>query len=236
MNAHNEQQAAIKAMNAAQPAAAQEAVVWQWRCPRADTGWSDCDKSLHDELRKAIGGEAGEMNGLRYEVRALYAAPVAPVTAAPSGSLSPLARIADAFGVTGTWDQIADAVIARSTPAAPGIDILHRALVNIAKGCCHAQKVADDALAEFRIDASAKGERVSNPDELAFAARGFLGASFAPSAEESTREMRDTYSYWHRRLLRAAGGAMDYEQATDTAADSPKGGSDALDAARERAA
>ncbi|HBN55015.1 MAG TPA: hypothetical protein DD456_13600, partial [Stenotrophomonas sp.] len=67
----------------AQPAAAQEAVVWQWRCPRADTDWSDCDKSLYDELRKAIGGEAGEMNGLRYEVRALYAAPVAPVTAAP---------------------------------------------------------------------------------------------------------------------------------------------------------
>lgn len=105
-------------------AAAQEAVVWQWRCPRADTDWSDCDKSLYDELRKAIGGEAGEMNGLRYEVRALYAAPVT---------------------------------------AAPGIDILHRALVSIAKGCCHAQKVADDALAEFRIDASPKGDEPRTP-------------------------------------------------------------------------
>lgn len=43
--------------------------------------------------------------------------------AAPAGSLSPLSRIADAFGVTGTWDQIADAVIARGIPAAPGIDL-----------------------------------------------------------------------------------------------------------------
>lgn len=47
----------------------------------------------------------------------------APVAAAPAGSLSPLSRIADAFGVTGTWDQIADAVIVRSTPAAPRIDL-----------------------------------------------------------------------------------------------------------------
>lgn len=41
----------------------------------------------------------------------------------PDKSLSPLSRIADSFGVTGTWDQIADAVIARSTPAAPVVDV-----------------------------------------------------------------------------------------------------------------
>ncbi len=115
-------------------------------------------------------------------------------------------------------------VYAAPVTAAPGIDPHALGLLEVlgAKDFAEASNIVGGLLA----DASPKGERVSNPDELAFAARGFLSASIMPSAEESTREMRDTYSYWHRRLLRAAGGAMDYEQATDTAADSPKGGSE----------
>ncbi|AVY67206.1 hypothetical protein [Xanthomonas translucens] len=46
---------------------------------------------------------------------ALYAAPVAGEAA--QKWLSPLARVADAYGVTGTWEQIADAVIAARTSA-----------------------------------------------------------------------------------------------------------------------
>lgn len=128
-------------------------------------------------------------------------------------------------------------------PAAPGIDLRQfreavEAQYDLVAMKWRGDSAADKQLAEAAgrrdrllalIDASPKGERVSNSDELAFAARGFLSASFPPSAEESTLAMRETYSYWHRRLLRAAGGAMDYEQATDTAADSPKGGSEAED-------
>lgn len=92
--------------------------------------------------------------------------------------------------------------------------------------------------AQWPSDAIPKGgERVSIPDDLAVSIRGFLSASFLPSAAESTPEMRQTYSYWQRRLLRAGGGAMDYDEATGAAkaaADSPKGGSDAKDAARYR--
>lgn len=117
---------AIRAALDAQPAAAQEAVVWQWRCPRADTDWSDCDKSLYDELRKAIGGEAGEMNGLRYEVRALYAA---PVTAAPADHLH-----AHLLHMLGAKDhEEAGRIIGElhaatmRNPAAPGID--HAAMI-----------------------------------------------------------------------------------------------------------
>ncbi len=93
------------------PAAAQEAVVWQWRCPRADTDWSDCDKSLYDELRKAIGGEAGEMNGLRYEVRALYAA---PVTAAPADAEE------DAYVIGQTTKLLAEIAVIVNGPEPAG--------------------------------------------------------------------------------------------------------------------
>lgn len=108
------------------PAAAQEAVVWQWRCPRADTDWSDCDKSLYDELRKAIGGEAGEMNGLRYEVRALYAA---PVTAAPAGvtrddAEQVIDRIMGEYGFSMPSRAYAELVYEfMCATAAPGIDL-----------------------------------------------------------------------------------------------------------------
>ena len=124
MNAHNKQHdsASPVVKQNLTTAAAQEAVVWQWRCPRADTDWSDCDKSLYDELRKAIGGEAGEMNGLRYQVRALYAA---PVTAAPADHLH--AHLLHMLGAKDHEDagRIIGELHAATmrTPAAPGIDV-----------------------------------------------------------------------------------------------------------------
>lgn len=169
------------------PAAAQEAVVWQWRCPRADTDWSDCDKSLYDELRKAIGGEAGEMNGLRYEVRALYAA---PVTAAPDAEfpafLRDVATAAELVRTGGQSKQLAtrlrEGVSKRqqparrkpaSTPAAPGIDrAVHTGLLQRARalfdqdreyalerGDSHhaGQCTKDIARIDVLIDASPKG-------------------------------------------------------------------------------
>ncbi|WP_313214485.1 hypothetical protein [Stenotrophomonas acidaminiphila] len=134
------------------PAAAQEAVVWQWRCPRADTDWSDCDKSLYDELRKAIGGEAGEMNGLRYEVRALYAA---PVTAAPGIDLagkSGLLRRARSL-----FDQDREYALERGDS--------HHA------GQCTKDIASIDAL----IDASPKGGSEAQPMFYIQDTRGFVG-------------------------------------------------------------
>ncbi len=144
MNAHNEQQSA----------AAQEAV--------AEVVRPHVPESMTH----------GEAASLRPRVQMLAPMPpvgtklyAAPVTAAPSGSLSPLARIADAFGVTGTWDQIADAVIARSTPAAPGIDLrefgvaLIYAVDVLRSAGGRANTIAADKMALLieLIDASPKG-------------------------------------------------------------------------------
>ncbi|MBD9534688.1 hypothetical protein IB227_02335 [Stenotrophomonas sp. STM01] len=125
---------------ASESAAAQDAVVWQWRCPRADTDWSDCDKSLYDELRRAMGGEAGEVNKMRYEVRALYAAPVAaaPVDLDAHGlraldnciaDLRRLLELAKDYDLDVMQMQSLETAIesmelrkVASTPAAPGID------------------------------------------------------------------------------------------------------------------
>lgn len=105
MNAHNEQhiqslEAAKKwsstsrrfkaaldagiAALAAQPAAAQEAAVWQWRNLRAETGWKDCTRAVYDVFRQ---------NGLHYEVRKLYAAPVTAAPGIDMGELAELLRI-----------------------------------------------------------------------------------------------------------------------------------------------
>ncbi|WP_313248940.1 hypothetical protein [Stenotrophomonas acidaminiphila] len=228
-----------------QPAAAQEAVAWQRRYIKTGGPWYSISKEIYETTKN------GEWAG-RYEVRELYAAPVtaAPADAEEDAYvidqmgklLAEIAVIVNGPEPAGTrWsyhDLPAKVQALATTPAAPGIDLEpFRRLVewnydsefSAYENGFRTEEQREVAEAERKrllalIDASPKGERVSNPDELAFAARGFLGASFAPSAEESTREMRDTYSYWHRRLLRAAGGAMDYEQATDTAADSPKGG------------
>ncbi len=120
---------------AAQPAAAQEAVVWQWRCPRGDAEWSDCTKDIYDNLRNAIGGDSGYMKGLHYEVRALYAAPVAAAPVDGSHLRRSVAELLDLRQATQDGRlterheleivKDARAALDVSTPAAPGIDLEH---------------------------------------------------------------------------------------------------------------
>lgn len=56
--------------------------------------------------------------------------------------------------------------------------------------------------------------------QLREAAGGFFAAAFYPDGDGCTDEMRQTYSYWHKRLraeLLRAGGAMEYESAKGVA-------------------
>lgn len=55
------------------------------------------------------------------------------------------------------------------------------------------------------------------PEELRETLSGFLSASFPPDFDGCPEEVKQTYSYWHKRLLQQVGGAMDYEAATATA-------------------
>lgn len=77
------------------------------------------------------------------------------------------------------------------------------------------------------IDGQAKlqaslNEQFGIPEELRTAIRGFIAASWMPSKEESTEEMRVTYSYWHKRLVKAV-GAMGYVEAEEIAMQPTKG-------------
>lgn len=65
-------------------------------------------------------------------------------------------------------------------------------------------------------------EQFGIPEELLTAIRGFIAASWMPSKEESTEEMRVTYSYWHKRLVKAV-GAMGYVEAEEIAMQPTKG-------------
>jgi len=104
------------------PAAAQEAVAWQWRSLRAETGWKDCTRAVYEVFRR---------NGLHYEVRQLYAA---PVTATPPDHTCKRCRGSGKVRAgEGTWPDAVEVdvdcpvcggigVIDRP-PAAPGIDL-----------------------------------------------------------------------------------------------------------------
>ncbi len=146
MNAHNEQHDSaspvVKQNLTTQPAAAQEAAVWQWRNLRAETGWKDCTRAVYDVFRQ---------NGLHYEVRKLYAAPVtaAPVDCCPHCG-----------GTAGHWEGCRAPVDAPS-PAAPGIGL--QAFRKVAMPllcqmlCSHDAESVARKLHAALLDASPKG-------------------------------------------------------------------------------
>ena len=59
-------------------------------------------------------------------------------------------------------------------------------------------------------------ELFGNSEELLVAIRGFISASWMPSKEESTEEMRQAYSYWRKRIIKAV-GTMGYFDAEEIA-------------------
>lgn len=67
-----------------------------------------------------------------------------------------------------------------------------------------------------RSSGSNLNELFGNSEELLVSIRGFIGASWMPAKEESTEEMRQTYSYWHKRLVKAV-GTMGYFDAEEVA-------------------
>jgi hypothetical protein len=132
---------------------------------------------------------------------------------APVDSLSPLARIADAFGVTGTWDQIADAVIARSTPAAPGID-LREPMRNLYRAYVRLLESGMDRITSLGGDCDPVDVMEANDIDLR-AAREALDAS--PKGDDLS--MDELPGMWDKSDL--IGGATDMDA-------SPKGGSGAI--------
>lgn len=100
-----------------------------------------------------------------------------------------------------TVQSAIDAFVAMPKPS-PAIDLEQfRRAVNAYRNFCRKNKEEADRLLAL-IDGSKAGtlnEPFGNSEELRTAVSGFLSASFMPSKEESTEEMRHTYSYWHRR-------------------------------------
>lgn len=157
MNAHNEQHdpasAVVKQNLTTQPAAAQEAAVWQWRNLRAETGWKDCTRAVYDVFRQ---------NGLHYEVRKLYAA---PITAAPADHLH--AHLLHMLGAKDHEDacRIIGELHAATmrNPAASGIDLypIRYALQYAAAAArenTHTELAKDFDELIRKIDASPKGD------------------------------------------------------------------------------
>lgn len=124
------------------------------------------------------------------------------------------------------------------TAPAPAIDLEQfRELLSQWKGSeyplsyegTHSQRALNACIADLQalIDGQAKLQASLNepfgiPEELLVAIRGFIAASWMPSKEESTDEMRATYSYWHKRLVKAV-GAMGYAEAEEIAMQATKG-------------
>ncbi|MTI72210.1 MAG: hypothetical protein FH747_00930 [Stenotrophomonas sp.] len=126
MNAHNEQHDSaspvVKQNLTTQPAAAQEAVGWQWRWLDTDNTWSEwVDGGSRKEIDARIARWKADGEDHRMQVRPLFAA---PVTAAPADNLH--AHLLHMLGAKDHED--AGRIIgelhaaAMRTPATPGID------------------------------------------------------------------------------------------------------------------
>ncbi|WP_409475573.1 hypothetical protein [Stenotrophomonas sp. Y-13] len=127
MNAHNEQHDSaspvVKQNLTTQPAAAQEAVGWQWRWLDTDNTWSEwTDGGSRKEIEARIARWKADGEDHRMQVRPVFAA---PVTAAPADHLH--AHLLHMLGAKDHED--AGRIIgelhaaAMRTPAAPGIDL-----------------------------------------------------------------------------------------------------------------
>lgn len=108
-----------------QPAAAQEAVGWQWRWLDTDNTWSEwVDGGSRKEIDARFARWKADGEDHRMQVRPLFAA---PVTTAPAGVTRAVADEAP-FGLNAAeraaWARgFNDALEAAITPAAPGIDL-----------------------------------------------------------------------------------------------------------------
>lgn len=152
-----------------QPAAAPEAVGWQWRWLDTDNTWSEwADGGSRKEIDARIARWKADGEDHRMQVRPVFAA---PVTAAPVATIVAAMRnfadVADrcqiteanAGSVIRTWADQLEA----STPAAPGIDL--RSLLDCwrnrsSRSGAFAASVIDRNIRELEelIDASPKDE------------------------------------------------------------------------------
>ncbi|MFZ6696792.1 hypothetical protein ACO0J1_13580 [Stenotrophomonas acidaminiphila] len=233
MNAHNEQHdpasPVVKQNLTTQPAAAQEAVGWQWRWLDTDNTWSEwVDGGSRKEIDARIARWKADGEDHRMQVRPLFAA---PVTAAPAD----------------TWfaDQLAamgEVIPLDSTPAAPGIDLRPQFEAWLDSLRLDRSRDGDEyvwndvelawrAVQEFGagIDASPKGDDVADTLRLLLDER-----NHRTDGDLRTLAARCLHLSRGDRDLIAMRGALIEKLQQRIAKDSPKGGSEALDAARYR--
>ena len=241
---------ALAAALAVKSSAAQEAVAWQRRWADADGLWFSISKEIYEATQNGKWAD-------RYEVRALYAAP-APVTAAPADAeedacvidqmgklLAEIAVIVNGPEPAGTrWsyhDLPAKVQALASTPAAPGIDLEpFRRLVewnydsefSAYENGFRTEEQREVAEAERKrllalIDASPKGDDVAGKLRLLLDER-----NHRTDGDLKTLAARCLHLSRGDRDLIAMRGALIEKLQQRIAKDSPKGGSDALDATR----
>lgn len=185
-----------------QPAAAQEAVVWQWRNLRAETGWKDCTRAVYDVFRQ---------NGLHYEVRKLYAA---PVTAAPGIDLGQFRQAVEYWKLR--WANNGDLLVEANRLLA---------LIDASpKGDVHPDDLAVDAFAAAMkaklVAARAKGRGGWNGDEPGMQQR--LSDMLRAHVEKGDpRDVANFCMFLHQRgeSIRPKGGSEAREHWLDRMAD-----------------
>jgi len=179
MNAHNEQHDSaspvVKQNLTTQPAAAQEAVGWQWRWLDTDNTWSEwVDGGSRKEIDARIARWKADGEDHRMQVRPLFAAPVTAAPAHPRALTASIARL-DAFLdgecaelLTPAQSEAAALVLQElkrrmaSTPAAPGIGL--QAFRKVAMPllcqmlCSHDAESVARKLHAALLDASPKGD------------------------------------------------------------------------------
>jgi|GEM_PF-3008400 len=205
------------------PAAAQEAVGWQWRYLDTDNTWSEwVAGGSRKEIDARIARWKADGEDHRMQVRPVFAA---PVTAAPA-----VAYMIDGRTEQGlTFDKAAAETMAFAnggtvralgfvggTPAAPGIDLATAWAEGYRSG------VTDERISESNIGIAGFGAKIeparANPYLIDASPKG---ATFPNDGNSEAQFIADG----ERLNCPACGGSGHVE-------DSPKGGSDALDATR----
>ncbi len=160
------------------PAAAQEAVGWQWRWLDTDNTWSEwVDGGSRKEIDARIARWKADGEDHRMQVRPVFAA---PVTAAPAIDPSRLGAAMSAFDAAGGHavryapEWMRKALEAASTPAAPGIDLypIRYALQYAAAAArenTHSELAEDFDELIRKLDASPKGDEAQQAGAQAIA-------------------------------------------------------------------